>query len=107
MTAIMEKDLNGLQTMMEKEVICWGDISRLARDADGQSYMVTELPLMNQYRVSGGERCIIFSCDADSDNVNPYLMNLMGRRVPFVVTSIDEENDRLICSRKRAQQLLY
>lgn len=106
MDVMFKNDQEGLQTMMEKEVICWGEISRLARDVDGQRYMVTELPIMLQYKVHGGERCVIYSDEADADNVNPHLMNLMGRRTPFVVLSIDEENGRLICSRKKAQQIL-
>lgn len=105
MEGIFEKDKLGLDNLMENEVICWGEVTRLARDGD-DSYMVLELPMMQQHKISGGERCVIFSSEADADNVNPRLMNLMGRRVPFVVTAVDADNDRLICSRKKAQQIL-
>ena len=33
-------------------------------------------------------------------------MNLMGRRIPFVICGIDEDKGWLTCSRKRAQELL-
>lgn len=106
MDAIFEKDMSGIENLMSNETICWGEVSRLARDTDGQSYMVTALPMMQQHKVSGGERCVIYASEADADNVNPHLMNLMGRQVPFVITAVDEENNRLLCSRKKAQTAL-
>lgn len=106
MNAIFEKDMSGIEHLMSNETICWGEVARLARDTDGQSYMVTTLPMMQQRKVSGGERCVIYASEADADNVNPHLMNLMGRQVPFIVTAVDEENNRLLCSRKKAQTTL-
>ena len=43
MDAIFEADKQALAALMEKETICWGEVSRLARDPDGQSYMVVIL----------------------------------------------------------------
>lgn len=106
MENIFEKDKQGLEYLMENEIICWGEITRLARDADGLSFMETSLPMNQQLRVSGGEKCVIYASEADVDNVNPRLMNLIGRRVPFVVTAVDEDGSLLLCSRKKAQQAL-
>lgn len=103
---IFEKDMKNLDALMQDETICWGEITRLARDDDGQEYMVTSLPAMSQRGISGGERCVIYASEADADTNRPRLMNLMGRRVPFVVTAAEPENDRLIASRKKAQQAL-
>lgn len=103
MSSVFDKDLKNLDALMQNEVICWGEVTRLARDEDGQGYMVTTLPAMSQHGISGGERCVIYANEADADNVSPHLMNLMGRRVPFVVTAAEPENDRLIASRKKAQ----
>jgi len=102
-----ETDKQALASLMENETVCWGVVSRLARDADGQSYMVVVLDKNHEAGIkAGGEKCVIFSSEADSDNPNPYLMNLMGRRVPFVIQGVDEENGWLVCSRKAAQNLL-
>jgi len=101
-----EKDQKNLDALMQDEVICWGEITRLARDEDGQEYMVTALPAMSQHGISGGEKCVIYANEADADAVRPRMMNLMGRKVPFVVTAAEPENDRLIASRKKAQQAL-
>lgn len=109
MDDIFERDREGLETLMEKEIVCWSEVSRLGHTADNQGYMVIELPLMQQYKVSGGERGFIFPDEADADNVNPYLLGLHGRRVPFVILSIDEDKNGhkyLNCSRKKAQQIL-
>ena len=107
MDAIYENDKQALTTFMENETICWGEVSRLARDPDGQSYMIVVLAKDQESGIKeGGEKCVIFASEADADNANPYLMALMGRRVPFVIQGMDEENNRLVCSRKRAQELL-
>lgn len=106
MSSIFDKDKVGLEDLMAKATICWGEVTRLARDADGQSYMVIILPMMQQHQISGGEKCVIFADEADADNVNPRLINLMGRKVPFIITGFDEEEDRLLCSRKKAQEAL-
>lgn len=107
MDAIYENDKQALATFMENETICWGEVSRLARDPDGQSYMIVILAKDQESGIKeGGEKCVIFASEADADNANPYLMALMGRRVPFVIQGMDEENNRLVCSRKRAQELL-
>ena len=97
MDAIFEADKQALTTLMEKEAICWGEVSRLARDPDGQSYMVVILGKNQEAGIKeGGEKCVIYSSEADSDNVNPYLMSLMGRRIPFIILGMDEENGRLL-----------
>ena len=107
MDAIFEADKQALAALMEKETICWGEVSRLARDPDGQSYMVVILGKNQEAGIKeGGEKCVIYSSEADSDNVNPYLMSLMGRRIPFIILGVDEENGRLLCSRKKAQEEL-
>lgn len=102
-----DTDKNALAELMEKEAICWGEVSRLARDPDGQSYMTVILEKNPETGIkAGGEKCAIYATEADSDTNSPYLIALMGRKVPFVVKAIDEDNNRLICSRKRAQELL-
>lgn len=53
-----------------------------------------------------GEKCVIYADEADTDSDNPYLMSLMGRRIPFIIMGIDEEGNRLLCSRKKAQDQL-
>lgn len=103
MSITFAKDLRPLENLMNEEVIVWGEVTRLARDQDGQGYMIAELPVMAQHKIAGGERCVIFADEADADNVNPRLMNLIGRKIPFVILAVDEENDWLICSRKKAQ----
>lgn len=106
MEHIFEHDAQGLNALMENETICWGEVSRLAWDSDGQSYMVIEMPKLPQHHIGGGERCVIYANEADADNENPRLVSLMGRRLPFVVTAMDDENNWLLCSRKKAQTLL-
>ena len=56
MSSVFDKDLKSLDALMQNEVICWGEVTRLARDEDGQGYMVTTLPAMSQHGISGGER---------------------------------------------------
>ena len=51
---IMEKDMQNLEALMQNETICWGEVTRLARDDDGQGYMVVEMPAMSQHGISGG-----------------------------------------------------
>jgi len=107
MEAIYEADKQALTELMEKEEVCWGEVSRLAHDSDKQSYMIVSLERNPELGIKeGGEKCVIYANEADSDNANPYLMNLHGRRIPFVILSVDEENGRLLCSRKRAQEIL-
>lgn len=102
-----DTDKNALTELMEKETICWGEVSRLARDADKQSFMTVVLEKNPENGIKeGGEKCVIYASEADSDNNSPYLVGLHGRRIPFVIMAVDEENNRLICSRKRAQELL-
>lgn len=101
-----ETDMAGIQSLMESETICWGEVNRLARDGDGRSYMSLDMPKMYNHQVAGGERCIIFEDEADDDTEHPKLINLMGRRIPFVVLSVDDDENVLICSRKKAQKHL-
>ena len=102
-----EIDKEALSVLMEKETICWGEVSRLARDPDGKSYMTVLLGKNQENGIKeGGEKCVIYADEADTDSDNPYLMSLMGRRIPFIIMGIDEENNRLLCSRKKAQDLL-
>ena len=103
---IMEKDMQNLEALMQNETICWGEVTRLARDDDGQGYMVVEMPAMSQHGISGGERVVIYDSEADADSARPHLMNLMGRRIPFVVTAAEPDRERLIGSRKKAQTAL-
>ena len=103
---IMEKDMQNLEALMQNETICWGEVTRLARDDDGQGYMVVEMPAMSQHGISGGERVVIYDSAADADSARPHLMNLMGRRIPFVVTAAEPDRERLIGSRKKAQTAL-
>ena len=102
-----EVDRAALEKLMAEEAICWAIVERLARDTEGQGYMILNLPKnLDQGIKSGGEKCVIYSTEADCDNPNLRLMNLMGRRIPFVICGIDEEKGQLTCSRKRAQELL-
>lgn len=43
MDIIYENDKQALTTFMENETVCWGEVSRLARNPDGQSYMIVIL----------------------------------------------------------------
>ena len=104
--SIMERDLQALEVLMQNETICWGEVTRLAREEDGQGYMVTMMPAMSQHGISGGERVVIYDSEADADSTRPHLMNLVGRRIPFVVTAAEADSDRLIGSRKKAQTAL-
>ena len=102
-----EMDREALEKLMADETVCWAEVTRLARDADGQGYMVLMLPRdIDKGIKAGGEKCVIYGSEADADTPNLHLMSLMGRRVPFVICSIDEEKGWLTCSRKRAQQIL-
>lgn len=107
MDTVYEMDRAALEKMMANEAVCWAVVERLARDADGQGYMILTLPKNRDIGINaGGEKCVIYASEADCDNANLRLMNLMGRRVPFVICGIDEEKGWLTCSRKRAQELL-
>ena len=110
MNEIFKKDNDGLQKIMENETVCWAEVSRLMRNED-EHYLILTMPRMLDHQIGGGERCVIFEGESDADaktaeQQRSRLMYLMGHRVPFVVTGIDEENERLICSRKRAQEIL-
>lgn len=107
MDASFDTDKIGLEKLMADETICWSMVQRLARDTDGQGYMVLSLTMDLDAGIKvGGEKCVIYNSEADCDNPNLRLMNLMGRRIPFVICGVDEEKGQLTCSRKRAQQLL-
>lgn len=102
----IEKDRAALGALMEKEVICWSDVQMNGKDADGQPCLKLTMPMDQQKKIYGGERCVISLEGADADSTNPRLRDLVGRNIPFVVTAIDEENGVLLCSRKKAQQKL-
>lgn len=102
-----EIDKEALSVLMENETVCWGEVSRLARDPDGKSYMTVLLGKNQEIGIKeGGEKCVIYADEADTDSDNPYLMSLMGRRIPFIIMGTDEDGGRLLCSRKKAQDQL-
>lgn len=47
---------------------------------------------------------VIFGEELDAYMSTPNAAVLVGMRIPFVIKSVDEENGRLICSRKIAQE---
>ena len=49
---------------------------------------------------------IMFADEADSETTPQRLTYLVGMRIPFIIKEADDENGRLICSRKLAQQKL-
>lgn len=107
MDKIFDTDRIALEKLMADEAICWGTVERLARTEEGMGYMILMLVKNLDMGIkAGGERCVIYAPEADCDNPNLRLMNLMGRRIPFVICGIDEDKGWLTCSRKRAQELL-
>ena len=68
-----------LEKLMADETVCWAEVTRLARDADGQGYMVLMLPRdIDKGIKAGGEKCVIYGSEADADTPNLHLMSLMG-----------------------------
>ena len=108
MDKIFNTDRTALEKLMADETICWGTVDRLARTEEGMGYMMLTLAKNLDIGIkAGGEKCVIYAPEADCDNPNLRLMNLMGRRIPFVICGIDEDKGWLTCSRKRAQAVSY
>lgn len=106
-----KKDSEGLQKLIEEEVVCWAEVTRLMHSDDNTNYLVMTMPRMLDHHIDGGERCVIFEGESDAEaktveQQKSRLLYLMGRKIPFVVIGVDEDNDRLICSRKKAQVIL-
>lgn len=91
MDKIFNTDRTALEKLMADETICWGTVDRLARTEEGMGYMMLTLAKNLDIGIkAGGEKCVIYAPEADCDNPNLRLMNLMGRRIPFVICGIDE-----------------
>ncbi len=101
-----EKDQEALSGMIEKETICWGTVSQVDRDETGSEYAILNMSKMNDLGVRGDEVCVIYAQEADASNENYHVINLIGRKIPFIVLDVDVKNERLICSRKEAQNAL-
>ena len=103
-----EKDRQALEKMIENKTICWSIVNQVDRDRSGANgeYMSLSMPKMNDLGVRGDEDCVIYAKEADADNQNFRVINLIGRKIPFVILDVDANNKRLICSRKEAQNIL-
>ncbi|MBR2896030.1 MAG: S1 RNA-binding domain-containing protein [Oscillospiraceae bacterium] len=111
MTNIMQESLERIRELIENETVCWAEVARLAHTKKKEHYLMLTMPRMLDHGIKGGERCVIFDRESDHDaksldQARSRLLPLLGRKVPFVVLEVDEENGWLICSRRRAQELL-
>lgn len=81
--------------------VCRGRLERLHREKGGRVSLHVSSPLF-----PGGELCFIPPDEADDDYDKPWLAGLLDRQIPFVVLGAEEGGQRVVCSRKQAQQKL-
>jgi len=93
-----------VQKAISDERIFTAQVTRVIPARDGHpQYIPIQVPLTVRGSQSVPGTISVEDLDADTDRPNPS--RLIGMRVPFVVTGVDEETGSLICSRKIAQQL--
>lgn len=94
----MKKDKRFYKKAMENKTILKGLVvlTQYSEELD------TEILLMDLDGVEG----IIKKEDLDYQMEWRSLVSFMGREIQYVVKEIDEENNRIFCSRKEAQELI-
>jgi ribosomal protein S1 len=88
--SIIRKNIQN-ETLFIKEVI------GIQRDPEYKDIMMVDF---------GGLWGVIPISEADCDYDRTSLVPFIGRKIPIVITDNDKENNRLICSRKKAQNLI-
>ena len=98
----LEKDTKAIEQLIGQGTVLWGQVTRVGNDHDrGMAYMRVALrgdELPHRYT------CIVYRDEADAEFKSGHLLYLVGHRVPVTVIGIDKEHQRLIGSRKRAQE---
>ena len=93
------------ELMKINEAIASGEIFHAAVERLGyendEAYM--EFSIGGDDKMPGRHICRISIAEFDAELERRSLMPLMGRKIPYVILGIDDENNRLICSRKQAQ----
>lgn len=83
---------------INSETVMRGKVVRLGKRGD-DAYMEVEIPKDN----STG---IIFESEADGEVERKSLMPFLGEEIPYIITGMDEESGKPVCSRKKAQDKL-
>lgn len=102
--ANLQQDAANLFGAIKNQEIFHAQVSRLGMTEEDKPYMIVRIPAENGLK--GGYSGIIYASEADAELERQTLVPMMGRVIPFVVTDIDMEKDRVVCSRKLAQEKL-
>lgn len=92
----MAIDKTKVEEAIRNKQIFWNMVSRIGHLADGTPYM--EVPI-SELGIVG----TVLMDEADAEIERKSLVNLLGRRVPVMVLSVDDGEGRVLCSRKEAQ----
>lgn len=96
MVKVMTEDKKKkIEETIQDETIFWSMVTRIGHLPDKTPYM--EVPIA-ELNVVG----TVLMDEVDAEIERKSLVSLLGRRVPFVILSIDDEG-RVLCSRKVAQ----
>lgn len=100
----LAKDAASLLTLIKNRTVFTGQVSRLGKEENGEAYMVVKIPAENG--LAGGYTGIIRESEADGELKRKTLVPMMGRMIAFIITEVDMEKGRVICSRSAAQEEL-
>lgn len=93
-------EVKAARAAISKETLYWGLVTRLGKVDDGKPYMEVPVPgFENQIGV-------VYADEVDAEIERKTLMPLLGRKIPFVVIGVEKESNRLVCSRRLAQNIL-
>ena len=102
--ANLAKDAATLLTLIKNKTVFTGQVSRLGMDENNEPFMVVKIPAANG--LAGGYTGVIKKAEADGELQRATLVPMMGRQIAFVITEVDVEKNRVICSRRQAQEAL-
>lgn len=96
------KDLERLNKAIDEQSIFRADVTMVGRTSERVPYMVATL----SKGMKSDYKCIIYQNEADADSPDLSLVSFVGESIPFIILSIDEEGESLVCSRKVAQEII-
>lgn len=100
----LNKDMERLNAVISDETIFSAEVCRLGHTESGADYMMVTVPATAG--LSGGYTGIIHADEADGEIERQTLVPLMGRVVPFTIIGIDTDKGQVICSRRKAQEII-
>lgn len=101
---LFKADLPKLNEAIANNTIFRSHVTRLGFDENNKAQMYVQVA--KDGLLAGTYIGTISIDEADDEMIRRSLMPLLNEDVMFVITGIDMENQQMICSRKRAQQVM-